>query len=86
MERARNLTFNSFNPLGLSAYPRPPPRPAHLAPHLHSAGRADGNTWSESELDSHREPMDATVDTTATNTATARGRGPDNNSKSVLLL
>lgn len=74
------LAFQSFVPtqMALALSTGLPPRPAHLPPHVSTLLARDGNTWSESELDSHRELMDATVDTTATNTATARGRGPDN--------
>lgn len=80
------LAFPSFVPtqMALTRSAGLPPRPAHLPPHVSTLLARHGNTWSESELDSHRELMDATVDTSATNTATARGRGPDK-SKTTLL-
>lgn len=74
------LTRSLFRPIHVHLRAQP------TCPHISTVLATDGNTWSESELDSHRELTDATVDTTATNTATARGRGQDRNSKSVLLL
>lgn len=51
--------------------PSPPTtRPTHLH-HVPTLYARDGNTWSESALDTHRVLMDATVDTTATDKVAA---------------